>query len=107
MVVHSDQARQRRVACHVHALRISRNQHYSCVADRSDLSAGNYDRLVSLGRRSCSIDHAHVLQSDHWRLHADEIFNGLLRLGEADTAEQYQKNERTAHEGSSDLDLAA
>ena len=94
MVVHAHQSGQCGVTCHVHAVRIRRDRHCSCIADGRDLSARDHNGLVSLGRRASSINHAHVLQRDYWRLHADEIFGRGLRLwlGEARGTANDQKS---------------
>jgi hypothetical protein len=49
-------------------------------ADCRNLSAGNNDRLVGFRGSAGAIDDAHVLQRDHRRLYADEIFDRWLRL---------------------------
>ncbi len=54
------------------------------VADRGDVAVAHDDRLVLTRRRTRAVDHAHVGQRNHRRLHLDvrrQRIRGLLRDG--------------------------
>ena len=75
MVVHSHEPRNHRVTRAVHLLRALRGLHRRRRPDGLYLAVRDHHGLVFFRRRARSINHAHVIQHEHRRIHADDLRN--------------------------------
>ena len=65
VIVHAHQPRNYVVAVQIEHLRVFRHIRRRRIAHRFDLPVAENDGLILSRRRSCSVNHSHVSQSDH------------------------------------------